>query len=326
MRYAYTALASIVLAMLVWFYARSRDIETLPQVTVPVRVTLAPGDGQFRLETSTSGHNGTVKATFTGTRAAITRLRERIAQKAVLVSHQISRPAPGVTAKQTMAVRITPADFSRPPGVTVSLVPGEDTVEVTVVPIRRQRMRVDVDDRSTQRALVQRYVIVPEEVDVEGPADVLAAHRTIRTMPVAVPPAGDGPATPVPLMTTLGGRPVTVAPVSVTVSAVLRPRTEPHDVEVAIGILRPEGCRFVVKPESLTPSTVKIQVRGPVLQEFDPTQVRVILDLTKRPLKAGLQPGEKLVVHLPPGFELVGEPPKVDQFELVALPAPSPPG
>src|SRR2546421_12891383 len=85
-----SAAVSVVLAFLVWLYARSRDQEVMDNVPVPVRVQLRPGDaGQFVLE---AAGNGSVPASFTGPPPRMRELRELLHRGEMALGGTLSAP------------------------------------------------------------------------------------------------------------------------------------------------------------------------------------------------------------------------------------------
>src|SRR5437764_14214627 len=122
-----SAAVSVVLAFLVWLYARSRDQEVMDNVPVPVRVQLPPGDaGQFLLEVA---GNGSVPASFTGPPSRMRELRESLRRGELGVSVTLAVPADWRGESRIHdSVRVGAAELHPPPRVRAAVVEGQNRV------------------------------------------------------------------------------------------------------------------------------------------------------------------------------------------------------
>src|SRR5262245_41013571 len=77
-------IVAMCLAILVWLYTRSRDHDTLDQVTIPVQIQLAPAfAGQYELEVTGTSR---VVASFTGAPSRLRELRRKLQRGQVQVA------------------------------------------------------------------------------------------------------------------------------------------------------------------------------------------------------------------------------------------------
>src|SRR5258707_3958568 len=85
-----SALVALSLAFLVWLYARSRDQETLDNIPIPVRITLAPAHvSHYDLEVSGPAQ---VPVSFTGPPGRIRELRSLLQRSEMHADYTLTIP------------------------------------------------------------------------------------------------------------------------------------------------------------------------------------------------------------------------------------------
>src|SRR5262245_48251920 len=216
---------AVSLALLVWLYARSRDQEILDHVPIPVHVALPPKQsGQYTLETVSPLQ---VLATFTGPPARIRELRALLQREELRVELPFAVPADRLKEPRVAEIlTVEASDVHAPPGVTTTLVPGRNQVQLVLNRIIERRLPVCFD-RSLETHLGP-VVIEPETVLVRGPQEVVERLSAIATQPWILPHKaksrdGSAPSARVPLVHDIESRPICCDPCYVRVRIATQP-------------------------------------------------------------------------------------------------------
>src|SRR5439155_26236780 len=120
---------ALVLAFLVWLYVRSRDVQMLDNVPLPVQITLAPGlEDHYELEILGPSQ---VPVSFTAPLSPMRELRRFLRIGALRVEVSLSAPEEHLTESAVVdTVRIQAADIHPPPGVTTLVAEGRNRIPV----------------------------------------------------------------------------------------------------------------------------------------------------------------------------------------------------
>ncbi len=311
-----SCLMALSLAFLSWLYIRSRDQETLDNVPVPVRISVAQPD-QYELDVPDPCH---IVASFSGPPSRIRELRSMLHRNEMLVEVTLTVPESLQHESPYLeTVVVNAADLHPPQGITSLVVEGRNRVPVTLHRLVQRNLPVRfnhwLDDR------VAGIVIEPQTVQVRGPREVLDRARDIATQPYALPPGSDTGQEltldgMVPLAREVDGRTVSASPGSVLVRFTMRPRQKTYELnDVPVQFLCP--ANFTLRPQFTDERAAKISVRvqGPAGEE--PPAVVAYIDLTGRKLEPGLYADEPLRFQLPKDFQLAQKPPRSSSFRLV---------
>lgn len=316
-----SSLMALSLAFLSWLYVRSRDQETLDNVPVPVRVSVAQPE-QYELDVPDPCH---IVASFSGPPSRIRELRGMLHRGEMLVEITLTV---GPDTLQTESpyletVVVNSSDLHPPQGITSMVVEGRNRIPVTLhrlvqrtLPVRFSHL---LDDR------VAGVVIDPPTVQVRGPREVLDRARDIATQPYALRPGEEeGPQAAaegvVPVARELDGRTVSVTPSSVFVRFTVRPRQKVYELnDVPVQFLCPANFAFRPQFTDERASKISLRVEGPATEA--PPAVVAYIDLTERKLDPGLYADEPLRVQLPKDFQLAQKPPRSASFRLAPMEA-----
>jgi hypothetical protein len=310
-----SVLVALSLALLVWLYTRSRDQEILDNVSIPVRVMLAPSQSeQYELELTGATQ---VMVSFSGSPLRIRELRTLLQRNEMHVDYTLTVPDERLhESRYSDTIHIDVPDIHSPPGVTPILSEERNRIPVTLHRLVERRLPVRFNP--VQDEPVGPVLLEPSSVMVRGPQEVLDRVRSIPTVPSPLPTRSPGsPATVaavarVMLVQELEGRSIRVAPckISVTVPAQAHKKYELTDVPI----------QFLCPPNfSLRPilderaSRITLIVQGPAQEELP--RVSAYVDLTRGRFIAGNN-HEVLQVQLPRDFTLAPDPPRVG-FKLV---------
>jgi hypothetical protein len=312
-------LVALSLALLVWLYARSRDQETLDNVSVPVQVSVAPAQADhYSLEMTGPNH---VLVSFTGPPTRIRELQGLLQHNELQVALTVTVPDEHLQeARYSEMLHIDSADVLVPAGVVPVIVEGRNRIAVTLHRLVERRLPVRFDSVSEEP--VGPVIIEPATVLVRGPQDVLDRARAIPTQPSEVPgplarvsaPGASPGAGRVPLVTELEGRPVRVVPGRVSVRVPGQTRKVYELTDLPIHFLCPAD--FTLRPRFFDERSgrVSLRVQGPVQEE--PPRVNAFIDLTRARFVSGGN-HEPLQIQLPKDFQLAQDPPRVVAFELL---------
>lgn len=314
---------SILLAFLVWLYARSRDPETMDNVPIPVQITLDPGQAdQYELELTGLPQ---IPVSFTGPPSRIRELRTRLQNGDVKASLVVSVPAGQLQeSKVAENVRVFARNIPVPPGVKPTVVEGQNRISVVLHRVIEKQVPVRLEHLGEER--VTQVSVEPAMVLVRGPQEALDKLRVVPTRNLDVTALagqddpGTGPRTfttkPIPLVDKVDGRRVQMTPAVVTARVTLQPRSKLFILDdVPIQFLCPPG--FALRPlfGDERAGKISLRVRGPATEE--PPQVTAYVDLSKRKPAPGLY-DEVVKLQLPRDFQLVGDAPGTVSFQLVS--------
>jgi YbbR-like protein len=311
---------ALSLAFLCWLYARSRHQESLDDVLIPVHVALADND-QGRHEVEIAG-TSRVLVSFNGPPSCMHELRDELQRGVVQIHCSLAVPEDkqGDSSYRTI-VRVEPADVPVPPGVSVSLCEGHNTVPITVHKIVERLVPVRLD--SVGEGHISQVKVEPTTVLVRGPQDVLDQTRALPTQPYALPPVPETATSnesllrgEIALVKELDGRPIQCSPATVAVRFRLHPRQRTYELtDVPVSFLCPAG--FPWKAEFANPAAAKVTVRviGPAADENPLVQAYV--DLTQGKFEPGRN-REPLRLQLPKDYQAANEGPQLVTFTLEA--------
>jgi hypothetical protein len=312
---------ALSLAFLVWLYARSRHQETLDDVLIAVHVALAESNqGHFDLEIS---GNSRVLVSFAGPPSCIHELRSLLQRGAVQVNCTLTVPEERqIDSSYRETVRVEAGDVPVPPGVTVCVIEGRNTVPVTVHRIVERRLPVRLE--SVGEAHISQVKIEPATVLVRGPQDLLDQVRALPTQVYALPAAPETvPAAEsmvrgeIGLVKEFDGRAIQCNPAMVTFRCRIHPRQRTYEFDdVPVHFLCP--ANFPWRPRFATPADGKISVRltGPASDETPLIQAYV--DLTQGSFEGGRN-REPLRLQLPKEYQPATDAPRLVSFVLEPL-------
>src|SRR5262245_51856181 len=157
---------AVILGLLVWLYARSRDQEMLDNVPVPVTILLAPNQAeQYDLEVTGQSQ---VIASFTGPPSRIRELRSQLQHGELRVQKTIVVPEDRQADNSYLdTVRIDPNDLHSPPGVRTIVSEERNRIPVTLRRIVERRLPVRLDYVPDEP--VGQITLEPATVLVRGP-------------------------------------------------------------------------------------------------------------------------------------------------------------
>ncbi len=324
-----TALVALGLASLVWLYTRSRDREVLDNYPVPVELEVAAGQAdQYELEVTSPGQ---VLVSFAGPPSRVRELRGMLQQAAIRVHRSVAVPEERQgDPRYAEVIRIDPAEVPTLPGVKTIIAENQNRIAVTLRRLIEKRLPVRLDSTPSDR--LDQVVVEPSTVLVRGPKEVLEGREFIATQLYPVPSKPGSDAQPldgsarVKMIRELDGRQVRVTPAEVFARFTVKPRQQVYDLrDVPIHFLCP--VNFSSRPRFLgeREGKVSLKVLGPV-SEGKPA-VTAFVDLSARKFGDGFHSDEPIRVQLPPGFQLVQDPPPrlKASFELVPAESPAKP-
>jgi YbbR-like protein len=318
-----SSLVALSLAVLVWLYARSRNLDTLDSVPVPVRITLAADQANdYEMEITGTSQ---VPVSFMGTASRLRGLRGMLQQGALLAQAPLRVPDDRLNDSRYVAdVRIDESNIQAPHGVTPLVLEGRNHVQVCLRRLVERRLPVHFTPAPDDFA--GQVVIEPSSVLVRGPKEILDRTRVVPTQPFNLPDIDAAleedafTAGAVPLVRELEGRPVEVTPATVKIRLTLKPGQKLYELtDVPVEFLCPANfpwrTQFVGGPSA---GRISLRILGPALS--DPPAVTAYIDLTTagRHFESGLYMDEPIRLQLPKDFELAQSPPKAATFRLTA--------
>ena len=300
------ALVSICLAFLVWLYTHSRMGDSTDFVQVPVQLQLAAAQrDQFAIE---SQGQTRINVTFSGPYARIRELRRKIQRGSVQAVVAMTVPEEKqLEYSYADVARVSIADISVPPGVTVELADDNASIPVTIHRLAERILPVRMDLNGDVR--VSQVVIEPTTVTVRGPKAILDRASFISTQPCSFPVNAEATSSEplvreqVELVSELEGRPIQTSPRSVQLRCKVAPKQRLYDLrDVPVHFLCPVG--FPLRPRFLAdrPGKVSVRVVGPVVET--PPPVLAFVDLTTGNYARGRNL-EPVRLQLPKDFQLV---------------------
>ncbi|MCS7166664.1 MAG: hypothetical protein RMI91_13055 [Gemmatales bacterium] len=318
-----TPLIALGLAVVLWLYMRSRDVEVLDNYPVPVEISLPAGQAEW-YEMELSGASE-VRVSFTGPPSRIRELRNRLQSGQVRIHRIISVPEEHqADARYVDVIRIDQQDLEGLSGVQAVIAEKTNRIPITLRRIIEKQMPVQFHHTGGER--VERAVVEPSTVLVRGPKEVLEREEVVPTQLYQVPMRlADEQSHPVertaviPLVTELAGKSIRSFPDRVQVRYILRPKRRLIELsDVPVHFLIPAGFPF--RPQFTSPRAGLIRLRVLAPAADAPTGIRAYVDFTTpgRTFTRGLYPEETIQVQLPPGYELAQELPRIS-VELVPV-------
>jgi hypothetical protein len=317
-----SSLVALSLAVLIWLYARSRNMETLDSVPIPVQVTLAADQANdYEMEMTGASQ---IPVSFMGTPSRLRGLRNLLQQGALQASVTLRVPDDRLNdSRYVQDVRIDESNIQAPHGVTPLVLEGRNHVQVCLRRLVERRLPVHFSP--VPEDFAGQVVIEPSSVLVRGPKEILDRTRVISTQPFNLPEINaaleeenDFTAGSVPLVHELEGRRVQATPSAVKVRLTLKPGQKVYELtDIPVEFLCPANfpwrTRFVGGEES---GRISLRVLGPALAE--PPAVTAFIDLTQpgRQFTSSLYTDEPIRLQLPKEFELAQSPPRAAPFRL----------
>ena len=309
---------SALLAFLVWLYARSRDQDTLDNVPIFVDIAVAPGQAeQYELEVRGPAQ---IPVSFTGPPSRIREVRARLQNGEVRAS--LTVPVPDAHANESRyseTVRVLSRHIHAPPGTKPTVVEGQNRIPITLHRLVERRLPVRLEHTGEGR--ITQVAVDPPHVLVRGPQELLDRMRSAPTQSYTVADANEmatGPQTiitrPIPLMDRVDGRRITVNPKTVVARLTLQPAQKLYVLDdVPVQFLCPPG--FALRPQfgDERGGKITLRLRGPSAE--DAPAVIAYVDLSSRKWAPGLYE-ERVRLHLPRDYHLVGDPPGPVSFQL----------
>jgi hypothetical protein len=316
-------LVAVSLAVLIWLYARSRNLETLDSVPIPVQITLAADQaGDYEMEMTGASQ---VPVSFMGMPSRLRSLRGLLQQGALQAMVELRVPDDRLNdSRYVRDVRIEESNIQAPHGVTPLVLEGRNHVQVCLRRLVERRLPVHFSP--VPEDFTGQVAIEPPSVLVRGPKEILDRTRVISTQPFNLPEIDaaleeDAFTGSVPLIHELEGRPVQTSPSTVKVRLTLKPGQKVYELtDVPVEFLCPANfpwrARFIGGDET---GRISLRVLGPALAE--PPAVSAFVDLTQpgRQFASGLYPDEPVRLQLPKDFELAQSPPRAPAFRLTSM-------
>jgi len=201
-----TKLASLVLAVTLWFYVTSKG-KTEVTLTVPLVLRNAPqgmavvGDVPGKIEVRLQGQERALRDTST--------------TKQVFGSLDLTQAREGENR-----LRLSPDDIRKPAGVAVTyLAPAEVDVRLERVVQRSLRLQAVVQGRPAPGYRFRGAAVKPSRLTLEGPSSVVRAFLTLQTQPIDIEGA-NGPLTVEPRID-YQGKPVKILEQDISVTVII---------------------------------------------------------------------------------------------------------
>jgi hypothetical protein len=275
-------------------------------VQVPVQLQLAAGQrDHFAIESQGPTR---VNVMFAGPYARIRELRRKIQRGSVQAVVAITVPDEKLLENSYADVaRVSIADISVPPGVTVELAEDNASIPITIHRLAERILPVRLD--VTGEVRVSQVKIEPTTVTVRGPKAILDRAFFISTQPCSLPvDAERGSDEPVAreqieLVAELEGRPIQTSPRSVQFRCKVAPKQRLYELkDISVHFLCPVG--FPLRPRFLDdrPSKVTVRLVGPAGDTPPPVQAFVDLTVGNFARGRNLEP---VRLQLPREFQLV---------------------
>jgi hypothetical protein len=312
------AVVALCLAFLVWLYSHSRAGDSTDFVQIPVQLQLAPNQ-RDRYAVESQGETR-VNVMFTGPYARIRDLRRRIQRGAVLAQVTVSVPEEKQFENSYGDVaRVSVADLSVPPGVTVELADDNASIPITVHRLSERVLPVRLDVTGDVR--VSNVKIEPTTVTVRGPKAILDRASFVATQPCSLPVSGETGSSGEPafreqadLVTELEGRPIQTTPRSVQFRCKVAPKKKVYVLDdVPVHFLCPVG--YPLRPRFVDERAGKLSLRvmGPPIEGLPPVLAFVNLSAGNCARGRNLEP---VRLQLPRDFQLVESSSRLVAFTL----------
>jgi hypothetical protein len=318
-----SSVVAVSLAFLVWLYARSRNLETLDSIPIPVRISLeADQANDYEMEITGPSQ---VPVSFMGTPSRLRVLRGMLQEGKLQAEAVLHVPDDRLNdSRYVQDVRIDESAIQTPHGVTPLVVEGRNLVQVCLRRLSERRLAVHFT--AVPEDFAGQVVIEPSSVMVRGPKEILDRTRVIATQPFNLPDIeaaleeGTFTAGAVPLVRELEGRGIQATPAAVKVLLSLKPGQKLYELtDVPVEFLCPPNfdfrARFVGGSNA---GRISLRILGPALGE--PPVVFAFVDLTGpgRQFLSGLYTDEPIRLQLPKEFELAQSPPRAAAFRLTS--------
>jgi hypothetical protein len=300
-------IVALCLAFLIWLYTHSRAGDSTDFVQVPVQLQLLPSQrDHYAVE---SQGQTRVNVMFTGPYARIRELRRKIQRGAVqaLVTLTVPEERQHENSYGDVA-RVSIADLSVPPGVTVELADDNASIPVTIHRLSERILPVRLD--VTGEVRVSHVKIEPTTVAVRGPKAILDRASFIATQPCSLPVSTETGSAGEPafreqvdLVTELDGRPIQTNPRSVQFRCKVAPKQKAYDLhDVPVHFLCPVG--FPLRPRFIDERASKLSLRvmGPPVDGLPPVLAFVDLSTGNCARGRNLEP---VRLQLPKDFQLI---------------------
>jgi YbbR domain-containing protein len=166
-------LASLMLAVTLWFYVTSRG-KTELSLTVPLELRNIPQDMAVVGDVP-----GSIEVRLQGQERA---LRDVASGKKVVGTADLGSGKVGANV-----IHISPDDIRKPSGVLVThLTPFEITVRLDRLTRKTIRLRPVLTGRPAPGYRVANVAVSPQRVTLEGPAETIGQITVLETLPVEV--------------------------------------------------------------------------------------------------------------------------------------------
>lgn len=317
---ALEGMVALSLAFLLWIYTRSREQTSLDQIDVPIKITLAPGTaGNYELEINGSSR---IPMSFIGPPSRMRELRTQIQRGLLQVPVQLAIPEENQNdTTYHNEVRIDPESVPVPPGISVVIAEGRNSVPYSLHRLVERLLPVRLDYAGELR--ISNIKLDPATVMVRGPKEVLDRAREISTQAYNVPPGADSPGNNhqvkgrASLVRELDGRPIQTTPQSVEFRFRVYPTQMVYEItEVPVRFLCPPGFAFRTRFATPDASKLTLKVIGPTSEETP--NVIAYVDLTGSSKSAGRNV-EAVRFQLPRDFRLVDDSPRLVSFYLDSI-------
>jgi YbbR domain-containing protein len=200
-------LASLVLAVTLWFYVTSRG-KTEMSLTVPLELRNIPQDMAVVGDVP-----GSLEVRLQGQERA---LRDVASGKKVVGTVDLGRGKVGENL-----IHLSPDDIRKPSGVLVTrLVPFEITVKLDLLTRKVLRLRPVLTGRPAAGYRVANVVVSPLRVTLEGPAQTIGQFNVLQTLPIDL--SGMRASTTVEPRIDFQGQPVKVLEQDISVTITVR--------------------------------------------------------------------------------------------------------
>jgi hypothetical protein len=301
------AIVSVCLGYLIWLYTHSRAGDSTDFVHVPVQLQLVPAQrDQFAIESQGPTR---VNVMFSGPYARIRELRRKIQRGSVQAMVTVTVPEDKqLENSYTDVTRLSIADLSVPPGVTVELADENATIPFTIHRLAERILPVRLD--VTGEVRVSHVKIEPTTVAVRGPKAILDRVSFIPTQPCSLQPDAETSTSGEPvareqvaLVTELEGRAIQVSPHNVNLRCKVAPKQKLYELtDIPVHFLCP--VNFPLTPRFLDdrPGKVSLRLMGPATDAMPP--VLAFVDLTSGTYARGRNL-EPVRLQLPKDFQLV---------------------
>jgi hypothetical protein len=270
---------------------------------------------------------------FTGPPSRIRELRALLQQGAIRLQRTVTVPDEHLNdARYDETLRLEPSKLAMPPGIHAVISENQNRLPVNLRRMVEKRLPVRFEFDPSYADRVGDVNIEPTQVTVRGPKEAIdrldaisTQFYTIRTKPGSTEPVVMTTPEIVRLVTESKNQRFEVTPSTVAIRFTLKPPQKVHElVDVPVHFLCPVNFPFKPSFVSERAGKITLKVLGPAAE--DKPVVAAYVDLTARKFGEGLHAEEPIRVQLPPGYQLVGEAPRLPSLRLDPLDVPMKPG